>query len=49
MKIMNKSNDEVRFNFLKTLKSRNLLSEKPSVKEQTSKINQSLENILRKN
>lgn len=39
---MNKSNDEVRRNFLKTLKSRNLLSEKPSIKEQTSNSNPSL-------
>lgn len=37
IKVMNKSDDEVRQNFLKTLKSRNMLSDQPSIKEQTSK------------
>lgn len=36
-KTLNKTNDEVRMNFLKTLKSKKILSDKPSVKEQTSK------------
>ena len=38
VKVMNKTNDEVRRNFLNTLRNRNILSEKPSIKEQTSKL-----------